>query len=63
MTCHLRQNLTTSPFLSQMEDRGFEPLEIGYDLCSKPEKVMKQKRVDEHYDFIWLTYVIARKKK
>lgn len=43
-----------------MEDRGFEPLEIGYDLCSKPEHVMK--RVDEHYDFIWLTYVIAKKK-
>jgi hypothetical protein len=33
--------------------------EIGYDLCSKPEHVMK--RVDEHYDFIWLTYVIAKK--
>ncbi|CAB9506295.1 O-methyltransferase [Seminavis robusta] len=42
-----------------MEDRGFEPLEIGYDLCSKPQAVMK--RVDEHYDFIWLTYVIAKK--
>ena len=42
-----------------MEDRGFEPLEIGYDLCSKPENVMT--RVDEHYDFIWLTYVIAKK--
>ena len=42
-----------------MEDRGFEPLEIGYDLCYKPEKAKRE--VDEHYDFIWLTYVVARK--
>ena len=42
-----------------MEDRGFEPLEIGYDLCSKPKD--KMSTVDEHYDFIWLSYVVARK--
>ena len=42
-----------------MEDRGFEALEIGYDLCSKPNDILG--RVDEHYDFIWLTYVVARK--
>ena len=41
------------------EDRGFEILEVGYDICEKP-KGMRQK-IDEHYDKIWLTYVVAKK--
>ena len=44
---------------SLLEDRGFTVLEVGYDICTKPEKMLR--RVDEHYDTIWLTYVIARK--
>ena len=42
------------------ETRGFEVLEVGYDLCTKREP-FKSKAVDEHFDFIWLTYVVARK--
>lgn len=45
--------------ISLLEDRGFEVLEVGYDICAKPENM--RKRVDEHYDVIWLTYVIGRK--
>jgi len=44
-----------------MEDRGFEVLEVGYDICEKPEKILKT-RIDEHFDTIWLSYVIAKKK-
>jgi cyclopropane fatty-acyl-phospholipid synthase-like methyltransferase len=44
---------------SLLEDRGFKVLEVGYDICTKPENM--RKRVDEHYDTIWLTYVIATK--
>ena len=43
-----------------LEDRGFEVLEVGYDICTKQEN--KKKSIDEHYDIIWLTYVVARKK-
>jgi 2-polyprenyl-3-methyl-5-hydroxy-6-metoxy-1,4-benzoquinol methylase len=43
-----------------LEDRGFETLEVGYDICTKQEN--KKKSIDEHYDIIWLTYVVARKK-
>lgn len=43
-----------------LEDRGFEVLEVGYDICTKQEK--KRKTVDEHYDIIWLSYVVGRKK-
>jgi len=45
---------------SLMEDRGFEVLEVGYDICEKPEKIL-QTRIDEHFDTIWLSYVIAKK--
>lgn len=44
---------------SLLEDRGFTVLEVGYDICAKPPKMLR--RVDEHYDTIWLTYVIGRK--
>eukprot|EP00536_Pseudo-nitzschia_multiseries_P017977 jgi/Psemu1/293284/fgenesh1_pg.2000_\ len=44
-----------------LEDNGFDVLEVGYDICSKPEAVMKE-RVDEHYDVVWLTYVVGRKR-
>jgi len=43
-----------------LEDRGFDILEVGYDICTKPEKMIK--RIDEHYDVIWLTYVVGRKR-
>jgi cyclopropane fatty-acyl-phospholipid synthase-like methyltransferase len=43
-----------------LEDRGFDVLEVGYDICTKPETMLR--RVDEHYDTIWLTYVIGRKR-
>ena len=45
--------------ISLLEDRGFEVLEVGYDICTKPENM--RERLDEHYDTIWLTYVIGRK--
>ena len=44
---------------SLLVDLGFEILELGYDICSKPKKV---KIVDEHFDTIWLLFVVARKK-
>ena len=43
-----------------LEDRGFDVLEVGYDICTKPEKM--KKRLDEHYDVIWLSYVVGRKR-
>ncbi|KAG7362824.1 methyltransferase domain containing protein [Nitzschia inconspicua] len=43
-----------------LEDRGFDVLEVGYDICTKQEN--KKKTVDEHYDIIWLSYVVGRKK-
>jgi 2-polyprenyl-3-methyl-5-hydroxy-6-metoxy-1,4-benzoquinol methylase len=46
--------------ISLLEDRGFDVLEVGYDICTKPEGMLR--RVDEHYDEIWLTYVIGRKR-
>ena len=43
-----------------LEDRGFDVLDVGYDICTKQDH--KKKRVDEHYDVIWLTYVVGRKR-
>ena len=43
-----------------LQDRGFEVLDVGYDLCNQPELVRK-KRKDEHFEVIWLTYVVGRK--
>ena len=43
-----------------LEDRGFDVLDVGYDICTKPDKMLR--RVDEHYDTIWLTYVVGRKR-
>jgi len=43
-----------------LEDRGFEVLAVGYDICTQPEKFLKTKK-DEHYGTIWLTYVVGRK--
>lgn len=45
---------------SLLEDRGFTILDVGYDICTKPEKVLKE-NVDEHFDTIWLTYVVGIK--
>jgi SAM-dependent methyltransferase len=42
-----------------LEDRGFEVLEVGYDICTKQDN--KKTSIDEHYDVIWLTYVVGRK--
>lgn len=44
---------------SLLEDRGFEVLDVGYDICKKPVEKLKVK--DEHFDPIWLTYVVGRK--
>eukprot|EP00551_Chaetoceros_affinis_P005311 CAMPEP_0203685934 /NCGR_PEP_ID=MMETSP0090-20130426/48802_1 /ASSEMBLY_ACC=CAM_ASM_001088 /TAXON_ID=426623 /ORGANISM="Chaetoceros affinis, Strain CCMP159" /LENGTH=658 /DNA_ID=CAMNT_0050555147 /DNA_START=635 /DNA_END=2607 /DNA_ORIENTATION=+ len=41
---------------SLLEDRGFTVLDVGYDICTKPEHVLKN-NIDEHFDEIWLTYV------
>lgn len=46
---------------SLLEDRGFSVLDVGYDVCTKPENVLKN-NIDEHFDTIWLTYVIGVKK-
>jgi hypothetical protein len=46
--------------MSLLEDRGFDVLEVGYDICKKPMKMLR--RVDEHYDTIWLTYIIGKKR-
>ena len=43
-----------------LEDRGFEVLDVGYDICTQPENMLKNKK-DEHYEKIWLTYVVGRK--
>lgn len=43
-----------------LEDRGFEVLDVGYDICTQPENFLKNKR-DEHFEKIWLTYVVGRK--
>lgn len=46
---------------SLLEDRGFNVLDVGYDICTKPERILRTKK-DEHFDVIWLTYVIGQKK-
>jgi len=43
-----------------LEDRGFEVLDVGYDICTQPQKFLRNKK-DEHFDIIWLTYVVGRK--
>ena len=43
-----------------LEDRGFEVLDVGYDICTQPENMPKNKK-DKHYEKIWLTYVVGRK--
>ncbi len=43
-----------------LKDRGFEVLDVGYDICNQPELV-RNKRKDEHFEVIWLTYVVGRK--
>jgi len=43
-----------------LEDRGFEVLDVGYDVCTQPEHMLKDRR-DEHFERIWLTYVVGRK--
>eukprot|EP00957_Ditylum_brightwellii_P047547 3611532-Ditylum_brightwellii.AAC.1 len=45
---------------SLLEDRGFEILDVGYDLCTQPDDVQRKKK-DEHFKEIWLTYVVGRK--
>ena len=45
---------------SLLVDRGFEVLDVGYDLCTKPENVLKN-HFDEHFDIIWLSYIVGRK--
>lgn len=42
------------------EDRGFEVLDVGYDVCTQPEKMLKNRK-DEHFQKVWLTYVVGRK--
>jgi len=37
-----------------LEDRGFEVLDVGYDICTQPENMLKNKK-DEHFEKIWLT--------
>jgi len=43
-----------------LEDRGFDVLDVGYDICTKPDNM--KHRIDEHYETIWLTYVVGRKR-
>lgn len=42
-----------------LQDRNFEILDVGYDICTQPEHMKKRK--DEHFETIWLTYVVGRK--
>lgn len=44
---------------SMMEDRGFTVLDRGYDVCTKQKSMVDA--VDEHYDTIWLSYVVGQK--
>lgn len=44
---------------SLLSRRGFEVLSSGLDVCTRPQ-AMKEK-VDEHFDTIWLSYVVGRK--
>ena len=43
-----------------LEDRGFEVLDVGYDVCEQPDHMVKNRK-DEHFEKIWLTYVVGRK--
>ena len=45
---------------SLLEDRGFEVLDVGYDVCTQPDFVRENQK-DEHFETIWLTYVVGRK--
>ena len=42
-----------------LEERGFAVEAVGMDVCTKPRRMLR--RVDEHFDLIQLTYVVARK--
>lgn len=44
-----------------LEDRGFDVLEVGYDVCTQPAAVLKKAK-DEHFETIWLTCVVAKKR-
>mmetsp|Transcript_16224 Transcript_16224/g.19814 ORF Transcript_16224/g.19814 Transcript_16224/m.19814 type:complete len:1003 (+) Transcript_16224:128-3136(+) len=46
--------------ISLLEDRGFKILDVGYDICTKPDKVLKN-NIDEHFDVVWLSYVVGQK--
>ena len=35
-------------------------LDVGYDVCTQPEKMLKNRK-DEHFQKVWLTYVVGRK--
>ena len=43
-----------------LQDRGFEVLDVGYDVCDQPDHMLKNRK-DEHFERIWLTYVVGRK--
>ena len=43
-----------------LEDFGFEVVDVGYDICTQPDHI-KSSRYDEHYETIWLTYIVGKK--
>lgn len=43
----------------QVSAATWQVLEVGYDLCTRPAKMARA--VDEHYEKIWLSYVVGRK--
>ena len=44
---------------SLLEERGFEVLAVGLDVCTRPPPM--RAKVDEHYHTIELSYVVGRK--
>jgi len=50
---------TTEALSTLLKDRGFSVLDVGYDICTKPSHM--RTKIDEHFDTIWLTYIIAKK--
>ena len=57
---HLPYRFSHTALRILLEDRGFEVLDVGYDICTQPENMLKNKK-DEHFEKIWLTYVVGRK--
>ena len=53
------RSLSHQALASLLEERGFEVLAVGLDVCTRPPPM--RAKVDEHYHTIELSYVVGRK--